>query len=127
MNENNCIIKGKGNYLGTVIDGKWWKRYRKQGFLMRGNGEFCAKPEGFYFLRYLTSNSLCILWKQVTGIDTGKWHAGRWGGGYPIMKIIWSNKGLTLSSGFFLGQDRDKFARIMRELQGLLKKDKQPG
>mgnify|MGYP001567496802 CR=1 FL=1 len=30
----------KGNYLGTEIDEKWWKRYRSPGFFARGSGEF---------------------------------------------------------------------------------------
>lgn len=29
-----------GHYLGTEIDEKWWRRYRKNKFLARGNGEY---------------------------------------------------------------------------------------
>ena len=41
----------KGNYFGTEIDGKWWKRYRAKGFFARGNGEFTMDEEGIRFLR----------------------------------------------------------------------------
>jgi hypothetical protein len=31
---------GKAQYVGTEVDGRWWKRYRAAGFFARGNGSF---------------------------------------------------------------------------------------
>ncbi len=32
--------KNKGLHSGTEIDEKWWKRYTKNKFLIKGNGEY---------------------------------------------------------------------------------------
>ena len=52
--------KKKGNYFGTEIDHSWYKRFRKDGFFARGNGEFWLEDDGLYFLRKLTKTPLHI-------------------------------------------------------------------
>ena len=52
----------KGNYFGTVIDGKWWKRYRASGYFARGNGEFWLDDTGVHFRKLLTKTPSTIGW-----------------------------------------------------------------
>ena len=47
------IKKRRGHYLGTEVDGKWWSRYRKDGFFARGLGKYWIENSFLYFLRHL--------------------------------------------------------------------------
>lgn len=90
----------KGQYLGTEIDGKWWKRYRKDGFFLRGNGHYWLEPDVLAFHRLLTSEPLRIPFSAVVSVRIGSWHAGKWLAGSPIVKIDWTAPdGTRLSSG----------------------------
>lgn len=109
-------IKRKGHYFGTVIDGKWWKRYRKGGMFARGTGEYWYDSDSFFFRRYLTKTPIIIRFRDVSEIRTGKWHAGQWAGGRQVIKIIWQKDGLTLSSGFLLSKSLEETERIKREI-----------
>lgn len=95
-----------GSYLGTEMDGKWWKRYRRDGFFARGNGLYWYDAHGFHFRRYLTKRTLTVPFGRVTALETGTRHAGRWCSGMSILKILWENDGRLLSSGFLLSRDR---------------------
>jgi hypothetical protein len=44
------IEKRRGHYLGTEIDEKWWRRYRKDGFLARGLGEYWIENSFYIFI-----------------------------------------------------------------------------
>lgn len=104
-----------GHYLGTEIDGKWWKRYRRDGFFARGNGKYWYDDEAFYFLRYLTRKPLSIPLAQVSEINTGKSHAGRWCMGRSVVKILWVRDGVRLSSGFVVAREEEMLA-LVKEL-----------
>lgn len=67
------IEKRRGHYLGTEIDGKWWRRYRKDGFLARGLGEYWIKNSFLYFHRYLTVAPIVIPLCDVSehGVEHG--------------------------------------------------------
>ena len=111
-------INGKtGLYLGTEIDEKWWKRYTEDKLWIRGNGQYWYDDDAFYFLRYLTKEPVTIPMKDILEFKTGKWHAGRWCFGYPVLKIIWLKDGINLSSGFLISKDNADIRNIISELK----------
>ncbi len=57
--------KKVGAYLGTEIEETWWKRYRKDGFLARGNGEYWFEDDGLFFRRYLTRKPILISFSGI--------------------------------------------------------------
>lgn len=114
--------KKKGNYFGTEIDHSWYKRFRKDGFFARGNGEFWLEDDGLYFLRKLTKTPLHIPWSEMTGASLGKWHAGRWGGRQPILKVDFRRHGLDLSAGFLLGREWPPMKRFAEDLEKRIEK-----
>ena len=65
----------KGHYLGTEIDEKWWKRYRKDKMFARGNGEYWFDDATLYFRRYLTKHPIQIQLAKVFQVKIGKSHA----------------------------------------------------
>lgn len=114
-------MKRKGHYSGTEINEKWWKRYRKDGMFARGTGEYWYDSDSFYFMRYLTKTPMAIRLGDVKEIKAGRWHAGQWAGGRPIMKIIWQKGSLMLSSGFIVSKSRTEAEEIMRDLETHIK------
>lgn len=97
------MIMKSGYYYGTEIDGKWWKRYKKAFYFMRGNGEYWLDEKGIYFRRFMTQEPLMIPFNKIRDIKSGWFHAGRVGIGKTVTKIVWKNNGLLLSSGFNIG------------------------
>jgi len=94
--------KNKGAYLGTEIEGIWWKRYTKDNLFARGNGEYWFDEKGLYFLRYFAKEPIFIPSGSIQEVKIGRWHSGRWAMGNPILKIIWVKDGINLSSGFIV-------------------------
>lgn len=107
----------KGYYFGTTVDGKWWKRYRKEGFFARGNGEYRLEENCFRFRKDVSDATLDIPYDRIIGIEVGRWHAGRWGGGSPVVRIEWSKEGKILSSGFLLAGNVKEFRNIVERLR----------
>jgi hypothetical protein len=104
----------KGHYLGTVVNGKWWKRHRRDGMFARGNGEWWIEGGGLYFRRYLTREPIVIALDRVASVEIGTWHAGRWAGGRPVIKLTWEQEGRLLTAGFvFVGTLEE--ARVLSE------------
>jgi len=120
MSPHSSIEQKPGYYFGTVIDNKWWKRYKEDGFFARGNGHYSYDDKTFYFYKYPSDKPITIPLKDIDGFEIGKWHAGRWGAGMPVLKIIWKKGGLLLSSGFILSKNRDETEKLISELQYLL-------
>ena len=87
--------KNKGLYLGTDMNGCWWKRYKKNKMFARGSGEYWFDNEKFYFLRYLFTDPITIPFQQVSEIKTGKFHCGRWQWGRVAWKTgrTWGRTG----------------------------------
>ena len=106
-----------GHYLGTEIEGKWWKRYRKGPFFARGNGTFWYNNTAFYFLKYLTRRPLIIPLRTITSFHVGRWHAGRWCAGMPIFKITRVRNGQHLISGFLVTRNREEIQAIISDLK----------
>ena len=109
--------KGPGQYFGTEIDQKWWRRYFGEGFFVRGNGEYWFDEKGFFFQRYLAEKPLFIPFEEVCDILIGTWHSGRWNYGLPIVKILWNHRGMLLSSGFRLSLNEGESNRLIAELK----------
>jgi hypothetical protein len=92
--------RGKAQYVGTEIDGRWWKRYRAPGFFARGNGTYRFEAGELVFDRALTKELTRISLVEVMDVTFGTWHAGTWLAGKPIVKVTWEHDGARLSSGF---------------------------
>jgi hypothetical protein len=107
----------KGHYLGTEIDEKWWKRYKKDKLLARGNGEYWVDGKAFYFQRYLTKDPIVILFAKIMGLKIGRSHAGRWLLGSRVIKIIWEKDGMKLSSGFVISRNQQELDAVMANLK----------
>src|SRR5687768_8394364 len=106
-------VRQSGQYLGTEIDGRWWKAYRRDGFFLRGNGRFRLEADAFVFLRHLTKEAFRIPFAAITGARIGSWHAGKWLAGSPIVKIDWTGLGGEhLSSGIGMRRREDAEALV---------------
>lgn len=106
-----------GYYAGTEVEGKWWRRYFSSGFFMRGNGEYWCDNHTFYFRRYVTRDPLVIPFRCVSEVQVGHWHCGRWAWGAPMVKLIWKNDGLSLSSGFVLSRSMSQTLQVIGDLE----------
>jgi hypothetical protein len=116
-----AMMKRVGAYLGTEIDETWWKRYRKDGFFARGSGEYWFEDDVLYFRRYLTKKPIAIPYNGIEEVRVGKWHAGQWRMGKPILKIVWLKNGLRLSSGFVVSRSLEETLNLKEELERRLK------
>lgn len=105
-----------GKYFGTEIDEKWWKRYRKNKMFARGNGTFSYDEQSILFLRLVTRTPLAIEFEKILEFKIGKWHAGQWGAGKPILKIVWKKDNQLLSSGFSLSTESGEIQEVLSEL-----------
>lgn len=110
----------RGHYLGTEIDGAWHKRYRRDGMLARGLGEYWIDDDELLFRRYLTKKPIRIPLRRVTSVELGKWHAGRWVGGERAIKLVWESDGQRLSSGFVFTRTALQAATRCRELRDVI-------
>ena len=107
----------KGHYLGTEIDEKWWKRYRKDKLFARGNGEYWFDDTALYFRRYLTKHPIVIPFAKVVELKIGKSHAARWIFGSRVLKSIWEKEGIKLSSGFIVCRNQQETEALMDDLK----------
>ena len=110
----------RGHYLGTEIDGVWHKRFRKDGMLARGLGEYWIEDDELHFRRYLTKKPIRIPLRRVTSVELGKWHAGRWVGSERAIKLVWERDGMQLSSGFVFTRTSSEAVALRRELRELI-------
>ena len=108
-----------GLYMGTEINEQWWRRYAEDKFLARGNGRYWIDHEAFCFLRYLTKSPIRIPFADIMAFKTGKWHAGRWAAGCPVLKIVWLKKRQRLSSGFLISKDPCDLENLIAQLKAI--------
>ena len=106
----------QGNYFGTEVDGKWWRRYRGAGFFARGNGELWIDEEGLHFCKTLTASPLTISWDEITAVRLAKWHAGRSALGRPVLKVEFQRDGRDLTAGFYLSRNWDEMGQLVEDL-----------
>ena len=116
----------RGHYLGTEIDGKWWRRYSSDGFLARGIGEFWIDASALFFQRYLTEIPIVISFSDVLNVKVGKWHSGRWAGGAPVVKIVWKKADKHLSSGFVFSRDAQDTDVLVQEIRSQMQETMPP-
>ena len=107
----------RGYYAGTEVAGRWWWPYTKAPFFARGNGEYWYDEQSFCFRRYLTQNRLAIPFRCVSEVQVGRWHAGRWAWGAPMVKLIWEHDGRSLSSGFVLSRSEPQTWQVIEEIE----------
>ena len=110
----------RGHYLGTEIDGRWYKRYRQDGLFARGLGDYWIEADVLRFRRYLTREPLSISRRRVQSVEIGNWHAGRWVGAKRAIKLIWDNQGKVLSSGFVFTKTAAEAEKQAGELRDLI-------
>lgn len=113
-----------GHYLGTEINEKWWRRYSRNKMLARGKGNYWYDDNSFFFLRILTNNPISISFSDIVEFKVGKWHAGKWGNGKPILKIIWFDNTQKLSSGFIIHNELVEVNKLIDELKNRLDQSK---
>lgn len=109
------IVK-RGSYFGTEIDGSWRRRYRGEGFFARGNGDFDLDATGISFLRKLTRQPVVIKWSEISHAQLGKWHAGRWGMGRPVLKVDFRRDDQKLCAGFLLSRDWSEMEQLATDI-----------
>ncbi|MBT8039685.1 MAG: hypothetical protein HKO85_03930 [Xanthomonadales bacterium] len=109
-----------GKYIGTEIDEKWWRRYTKEKMLARGSGTFSCDGQAILFHRKLTKHPIAIPFRYIVGFKVGKWHAGQWGGGAEVLKILWKRESQKLSSGFLVAGYEKSAGELIRELEALI-------
>ena len=113
----DAMERRRGHYLGTEVDGVWYRRYRKDGLFARGLGEYWLDGDLLRFRRYLTRTPLSIPLRRVRAVETGAWHSGRWVAGVRAIKLVWEHDGKLLSSGFVFTRTASEAAEQARELQ----------
>lgn len=109
-----------GKYFGTEINEKWWRRYTKDKMLARGNGALSFNEQSISFLRQLTEDPIHIKTQEIVGLKIGKWHAGQWGAGRQIIKVIWKKDRVILSSGFSISKKPNEIKEIISELNKII-------
>lgn len=107
----------RGHYLGTEVDERWWRRYAEGGFLARGMGTWWLDDAAFRFHRKLTGAPLAIAFADVLEVRLGRWHAGKWAGGAPVVKVVWAKDSVRLSAGFVVGRDLREAEALAREIR----------
>lgn len=112
----------KGHYLGTEVEGKWWRRYRNDGLLARGIGAWWMDGKALFFRRYLIEALIVIQFKDVVEVKVGKWHSGRWAGGSTVVKILWRKQEKLLSSGFVLCPDPKDTEKLVKDMRSFASK-----
>lgn len=120
------VATRRGHYLGTEIDGRWHRRYRKNGLFARGLGEYWLDGDLLHFRRYLTKTPFSIPLGRVQSLELGKWHAGKWVGSKRALKLNWELDGQQLSSGFVFTKtslEAESRGRELRDLIAVLKGD----
>ena len=120
MSTANPSNRRKGSYLGTEVDEKWWKRYMKDKFFARGNGEFWFDNTAVFFHRYLTRKPIKIPFSKVKQIKLGTSHAGRWLFGGQLIKLVWEKDGLILSSGFIVSREKAENSKVMADMKRMV-------
>lgn len=111
--------KREGAYLGTDMNEKWWRRFTGLKMFARGNGKFWLEGDSVNFHRYLTKKPLVLPFSVIEGFKIGKWHCGKWGGGHPILKILWNHEGKKLSSGFLFTRDSQEVQQLIDHISSI--------
>lgn len=113
------MLSGQGGYLGTEMDGKWYRRYMAEGFFARGSGRWWFEEDAFCFRRKLLKTPMRIPFAAVTGVRVGSWHAGKWVLRPVAVKVDWELDGRALSSGFVFAKSHEGARQMAAHLEAL--------
>jgi hypothetical protein len=111
----NATQKKRGQYLGTKVEHKWWRRYTEEGFTMRGRGEYWIQDGSLYFQHHTSQHPIRLPLHQVSEIKICP--CGERTGGIPILKLVWEKDGRWLSSGFVLSGLVDRSNNLLASLR----------
>ena len=112
----------RGYYAGTRVNGSWWRRYRKWGWLTRGNGDIWLAPGGLCFRLHLTrtirripAGAMCEV-----RVEEGRWHGATFTGA-PAVRITWRDGADLLVTRFCVSSslaDTGAWAAALDEIRG---------
>ena len=71
MSERDWTVERAGNYAGTEVDGRWWKRARGPLFI-KGNGHYRLEPDALVFQRLLLKEPVRVPYAAMTGARIGR-------------------------------------------------------
>jgi hypothetical protein len=111
----NATHKKCGQYLGTRIEHKWWRRYTEGGFVTRGNGEYWIKDGSLFFQHHTSQQPIILPLRNLAEIKVCP--CRNQSGGIPIIKLVWEKDGRWLSSGFVLSGLVDKSNNLLASLR----------
>lgn len=111
----NAIEKKRGQYLGTRIEHKWWRRYAGEGFLTRGKGEYWIREGSLFFQHHARQKPITLPLCNLIEIKVCPCRDRA--GGLPIVKLIWQKDGNWLSSGFVLSDIMDETSHLLTSLR----------
>ena len=111
----NAIQKSRGQYLGTRIEHKWWRRYTKEGFFTRGIGEYWIKDGSLFFQHRSKRKPFSLPLRSLAEIKVCPCH-GRTRG-IPVIKLVWEKDGKWLSSGFAISDIVDETSGLLKSLR----------
>jgi len=111
----NAIQKRSGQYLGTKIEHKWWRRYSKGGFSTRGIGEYWIKDGSLFFQQHTKRNPIHLPLQSLIEIKICPCKNKT--GGMPVIKLVWENDGYWLSSSFILSGIMEKSDHLLASLR----------
>lgn len=82
-------------------------------------GILCARQRGvrldttgIRFRRKLTQDPMVIAWNEISAAGLGKWQAGRWAMGHPLLRVDFARDGRALCAGFLLSRDWEKMVQL---------------
>ena len=115
----NTLRKKRGQYLGTEIDHKWWRRYRKGGFSTRGVGEYWIKDGSLFFQHRARQNPICLPLQNIVEIVLCPCKQRFRTGNKPIVRLTWQKGDRWLSSGFALSEGIVEASGLLASLRAV--------
>ena len=108
----NAIQKKRGQYLGTRVEHKWWRRYSKGGFFTRGIGEYWIKDGSLFFQHRARQKPIRLPLHNLAEIKICPCK-----GGMPVIKLVWEKDGKWLSSGFVFSGIMEQNGNLLENLR----------
>lgn len=111
----NAIRKKRGQYLGTRVEHKWWRRYTRGGFFTRGFGEYWIVDGSLFFQHRKKRKPFSLPLRSLAEIKLCPCH--RRSAGVPVIKLVWEKDGQWLSSGFVISDILDDAGGLLASLR----------
>ena len=113
----NAIQKKRGQYLGTKIGHKWWRRYSKGGFFTRGIGDYWIKDGSLFFQHHSKQKPIALPLHSIVEIKLCPCNKRIRIGNTPIIKLVWKMNDKWLTSGFALSANMEETSRLLASLR----------